>query len=94
MLVHSYILSASIRSHEGAADQPSAPWYSSLRWRLAISLMALGVGVFFATTACMYPLRVVQSLSYVRGRGGGVCITTYSPFRGTRYISLGTLYMS
>ena len=61
-----------------------APWYSSLKWRLAISLMALGVGVFFATTACMYPLRVVQTLSYIRGKGGGVSITTYSPTKGTR----------
>ena len=65
------------------------PWYSSLRWRLAISLLALGVGVFFATTACMYPLRVVQRMSFVRDKGGSVHITTYSPFRGTRYSGCG-----
>ena len=61
-----------------------APWYSSLKWRLAISLLALGVGVFFATTACMYPLRVVHTMSYIRGKGGGVCITTYSPLKVVR----------
>ena len=62
----------------------TAPWYSSLKWRLAISLLALSVGVFFATTACMYPLRVVQKMSYIRGKMGGVSITTYSPLKGVR----------
>ena len=50
--------------------------------------MALGMGVFFATTACMYPLRVVQTMHFVRGKTGGVRITTYSPFRGTRYVCM------
>ena len=63
----------------------NAPWYSSLKWRLVISLLTLGTGVFFAFTACMYPLRVVQRMSYVRGRGGGVAIITFSPIKGTRY---------
>ena len=64
----------------------SAPWYCSLRWRLTISVLTLGVGVFFAITASMYPLRVVQRMSYVRGKGGGVAITTFSPTRGTRCV--------
>ncbi|CAI7997144.1 DCN1-like protein 1 [Geodia barretti] len=64
----------------------TAPWYSSLKWRLAISLLALSVGVFFATTACMYPLRVVQKMSYIRGKMGGVSITTYSPLKGVREV--------
>ena len=71
-----------------SAEPASPPWYTSLRWRLTISLMALGMGVFFATTACMYPLRVVQTMHFVRGKTGGVRITTYSPFRGTRYVCM------
>jgi hypothetical protein len=82
---------------QGGGEGVRGPWYTSLRWRLAISLLALGVGVFFATTACMYPLRVVQRMSFVRGKGGGhVCITTYSPFRGTREVcaELSTIGMA
>lgn len=62
----------------------SGPWYSSLKWRLTISLSALGLGILFATTACMYPLRVVQRLTYVGGKGGQVGITTFSPFKGSK----------
>lgn len=49
-----------------------------------LSLSALGLGILFATTACMYPLRVVQRLTYVRGKRGEVSITTFSPFKGTK----------
>ena len=67
-------------------EEEGAPWYTSLRWRLGISLLALGMGVFFATTACMYPLRVVQRIYYVRGVRS-VVVTTYTPFRrGTREV--------
>lgn len=77
--------SASTSNEEVIVDPTSPPWYSSLRWRLGISLLALSLGVFFGVTACMYPLRVVQTLHYVRG-GGLVRITTYTPLRGTRQV--------
>lgn len=76
---------SSTSSEEVIVDPTSPPWYSSLRWRLGMSLLALGLGVLFGVTACMYPLRVVQTLHYVR-RGGLVHITTYTPFRGTRKV--------
>ena len=39
--------------------------FSSSKWRVILSLLSLGAGVIFATTACMYPLRIVQKLTYV-----------------------------
>lgn len=52
--------------------------FSSLKWRLALSLLSLSAGLFFAVTASMYPLRVVSKLHYLQP-SSTISITTFTP---------------
>ena len=62
-------------------DEQKGSWYTSLKWRMTFSLLALSAGIFFGITACMYPLRVVQKLCFLKP--SSVCLTTYTPM-GTK----------
>lgn len=61
---------------------------SSAKWRVILSLLSLGAGLFFATTACMYPLRIVQKLTYVGNSQQLLKFVTYTPLGSTRTLSV------
>lgn len=80
---------------EGTVPTPTDPvkeeeqkgsWYTSLKWRISFSLIALGAGIFFGITACMYPLRVVQKLHFLKPSSVG--LITYTPTGSTRSLEV------
>ena len=62
-------------------------WLSSLKWRLALSLLSLSAGVFFAVTACMYPLRIVNRLYFIKPTNAAR-IHTYTPLGSVRTVEI------
>ena len=62
--------------------------FSSPKWRVVLSLFSLGAGIFFATTACMYPLRIVQRLTYVGNSQQILRFVTYTPLGSTRTLTV------
>lgn len=60
----------------------------SSKWRLGLSLLSLGAGLVFAITACMYPLRVVQKLTYVGNSQQLLKFVTYTPLGSTRSLAV------
>ena len=67
-------------------EKQKGSWYTSLKWRVSFSLLALGAGIFFGITACMYPLRVVRQLFFLKP--SSVCLITYTPTGTTRSLQL------
>ena len=62
--------------------------FSSSKWRVILSLLSLGAGLIFATTACMYPLRIVQKLTYVGDSQQLLKFVTYTPLGSTRTMAI------
>lgn len=60
---------------------------SSNKLRILVSLLSLSAGIFFAVSACMYPLRVVYKLTYIRPTQA-VQIITYTPLGTTRTLTV------
>ena len=60
----------------------------SSKWRVGLSLLSLGAGLVFAVTACMYPLRVVQKLTYVGNSQQLLRFVTYTPLGSTRHLAV------
>lgn len=60
----------------------------SSKWRVGLSLLSLGAGLIFAITACMYPLRVVQKLTYVGNSQQLLKFVTYTPMGSTRSLAV------
>ena len=60
---------------------------SSYKLRILVSLLSLSAGVFFAVSACMYPLRVVHKLIYIRPTQA-VQLVTYTPLGMTRTLTV------
>ena len=81
-------------SPEDASSQPSSysenfiKRFSSAKWRMILSLLSLGAGLFFATTACMYPLRIVQRLTYVGNSKQVLRFVTYTPMGSVRTLTV------
>ena len=61
----------------------------SIKWRVALSLLALSVGTFFTFTALMYPLRTVHRILFYRGRQS-MELTTYTPLGGLYKTEVGS----
>ena len=60
----------------------------SSKWRVGLSLLSLGAGLIFAVTACMYPLRVVQKLTYISNSQQLLKFVTYTPLGSTRSLAV------
>ena len=60
----------------------------SSKWRVGLSLLSFGAGLIFATTACMYPLRIVQKLTYVGNSKQMLRFVTYTPLGSTRTLDV------
>ena len=54
---------------------------------MGLSFLSLGAGVFFAVTACMYPLRIVHRLYLVK-RTTSAKVLTYTPLGSTRIVDI------
>ena len=62
--------------------------FASSKMRLGLSIFALGAGVLFAVTACMYPLRIVHKIFLLRSVGVAQAqLHTYNPLGGIRVLS-------
>lgn len=63
--------------------------FASHKLRLGLSALALGAGIFFAVTACMYSLRVVHRLLFLRSAGVALAqMHTYDPLGRVRVVSV------
>ena len=62
-------------------------WFTSSKWRIAMSLLSLSAGVFFAITANMYPLRCIHRLYFIQ-RSSAAQIHTYTPLGSVRKLQV------
>ena len=62
-------------------------WALSLKWRAVFSSLALGTGIFFATTACLYPLRMVHKLYFLPSTNA-IQLFTYTPLGTMRSVEV------
>ncbi len=60
--------------------------FTSLKWRLGLSLLAFGAGVLFTATACMYPLRMINRI-YFKKSTAAALIHTYTPLGSGRALT-------
>lgn len=71
----------------GKRDKQSHSWALSLKWRAFFSTLALGTGIFFATTACLYPLRMVHKLYFLPSTNA-IQLLTYTPLGTMRSVEV------
>ena len=75
------------RSSEKVSNESlPAKVMSSTKLRIVVSLVSLGAGLFFAVSAYMYPLRVVQRLRLLQSTQS-LEIVTYTPLGRTRALT-------
>ncbi len=67
-------------------------WFMSSKWRISLSFISLGAGVMFATVAFIYPLRMVRSVTYVRGTQA-LQLVTYSPWGSTTTVEVPLVHV-
>ena len=80
------------REHETEASSSATLsngniWFTSSKWRIAMSLLSLSAGVFFAVTANMYPLRCIHRLYFIQ-RSSAAQIHTYTPLGSVRKLQV------
>lgn len=71
----------------GVKKSLAATVLTSSKLRIVVSLLSLSAGLFFAFSACMYPLRIVRKLTYIRPTQA-VQVVTYTPFGSTRTLTV------
>ena len=74
-------------TNSGEKEKQSSSWVLSLKWRALFSTLALGTGIFFATTACLYPLRMVHKLYFVPSTNN-IQLFTYTPLGTMRSVEV------
>ena len=84
--------SSAVKKASSSSPESLTSWFGSSKWRIGLSLLSLGAGIFFAVTACIYPMRIVRKLTFLRTEQA-LQFVTYTPLGNTRVMQVPLLHV-